>query len=122
MKLFEQARRASKFSDHRQHRVGAAVFYKGEFLAAGFNSYKTHPSTFRFPSAFTRHAEIHALLRAKVKKFDLTNATVVVYRETLNGELGMARPCEMCMAKAVELGIREVYYTTNENTYERLKL
>lgn len=122
MKIFEQAREASRLSDHAQHRVGAAVFYKGQFLASGFNSLKTHPSTAWYPKAFTRHAEIHALAKAKAKKFDLTNSTIVVYRETLNGDLGLARPCEMCLDMAIELGIREIFYTTYDNGWERLRL
>lgn len=118
---FSQAREASRLSDHRQHRVGAAVFHGKRFIASGFNCLQTHPSTVYYPHAYTRHAEVHALARARAKRFDLTNTTVVVYRETLNGELAMARPCEMCMDKAKELGIKEIYFT-REGGWERMRI
>lgn len=119
---FRPAIKASFHSDLRQHKMGAAIYYKGQFLAAGFNSLKTDPITHYFDKAFCRHAEIHALKKAKVKKFDLTNASIWVYRMTKDGDLAMAKPCEMCMEKAAELGIREIFYTTNENSYKRIRL
>ena len=112
---------ASLNSDHKQHKVGAAVYYKGKFLATGFNSLKTDPSTHWYDLAFSRHAEIHALKKAKTRKFDLTNATVFVYRKTKNGDLAMAKPCKMCMDALLEQQVKEVFYTC-ENGWEKIRL
>lgn len=120
-KRFNKARAASRLSDLRQHKIGAAVYYRGQFLAAGFNSTQTHPSTHWYDETFCRHAEIHALARAKARRFDLTNAIVMVYREKLTGELALAKPCQMCYDKATELGIKEVYYTC-DGGFERMRL
>ena len=118
---FIHARRASLHSDHPKHKMGAAVFHAGKLLAVGFNSLQTHPSTFHYHDKFCRHAEIHALARAKSRKHYLDAAIVVVYRETKNGGVALAKPCEMCQDKMDELGIKEVLYTTN-GSYERMKL
>lgn len=120
-KRFEQAKEASRFSTLYQHKMGAAVFYKKYFLAAGFNTHKTDPFTHKFEHAFTMHSELHALKKAKSKKFDLTNTTIMVYREKKDGTLGMARPCEMCL-EAIKLhGVKWVYFTT-EAGWERLRI
>ena len=35
---------------------------------------------------------------------------------------GMARPCASCMQAIKDLGIREIYYTTNDGySYEKLE-
>lgn len=118
---FHQAIEASLNSDHKQHKVGAAVYYKGKFLGSGFNSLKTDPITHWYDAAFTRHAEIHALKKAKVRKFDLTNASVFVYRMTKSGVLAMAKPCDMCMDALREQQIKEVFYTC-ENGWEKMRI
>lgn len=118
---FVPALEASQNSDHHQHKMGAAIFYKGKFLATGFNSLKTDPSTQWYDTAFTRHAEIHALKKAKVKKFNLTNASVFVYRMTKDGTLAMARPCKMCLDAMADQQIKEIFYTC-ENGWEKMRL
>ena len=118
---FKQAMEASRNSDHPQHKMGAAIYYKNQFLAAGYNSLKTHPKTHYFDNAFTIHAEIHALLKAKANKFDLTNSSIYVYRATKNGELGMAYPCLMCLFHLKLEGIKEIFFT-NYNGWEKIKI
>lgn len=111
---FKRAREAAKNSDHRQHKMGAAVFFKGKFLAVGFNSLKTHPIMRRFDRHKTIHAEIHALTKAKAKKFDIANATVFIYRETKEGNLANAKPCSVCMnILKEEFQVRNVIFTVN---------
>ena len=39
---------------------------------------------------------------------------IFVYREMLDGSIGMARPCESCMAYIKDMGIKNIYYTTND--------
>lgn len=118
---FQLALEASQNSDHRQHKVGAAIFYKGKFLATGFNAMKTDPSVRWYTDVFSRHAEIHALKKAKTRKFNLTNATAFVYRMTKDGKLAMAKPCKMCMDALQEQQVKEVFYTC-ENGWERMRI
>ena len=118
---FRQAICASVNSDHRQHKMGAAVFYKNQFLAAGFNSLKTHPFTHYYDHAYTRHAELHAVAKAKVKKFDLTNTSIYIFRQTKDGDIAMARPCQMCLDYLIMEGIKKVFFT-NYGGWERLRL
>lgn len=45
-----------------------------------------------------------------------------IYRTRKDIVCGMARPCASCMQAIKDLGIREIYYTTNDGySYEKLE-
>ena len=127
IKNFKAAKIASMVSDFPRVHIGVVVTIKNNIIAAGCNKRKTHPmqkeyNKYRNFDADTMdfiHAEVDALL--KVKNLDLRYADVYVYRELHNGKYGMARPCVACMWYIKSLGIRNIYYTTDEGfAYEKL--
>lgn len=106
LKFFEIAKAASKHSDHPAHKLGAVIVKGNKIISVGFNKNKTHTKS---NHAWKRlHAEISAILKAKQ---DLTGCSIYVYRETKNGDLGIAKPCSSCSAAIKETGIKKIYYT-----------
>lgn len=59
----------------------------------------------------TIHAELAAIIQCK-NKSKLKGATIVVYREKKNGELGMAKPCLICQKILKDFGFKNMMYTT----------
>ena len=52
---------------------------------------------------------------------DLSNAAIYVYRVHKNGTLAMSRPCPSCMQLIKDVGIKRVFYTTeNGYVYEKI--
>lgn len=126
-KMFLVARRESLESDYTKtrHKLGCVIVYRGRVISFGHNSNsKTSPlqkeyNHFRFDSDTPHklHAEVSALsklLNCKNLSLDFSKVSVVVYREKQDGSTGMARPCESCMRLIKDLGIRNIYYTTDD--------
>lgn len=51
----------------------------------------------------------------------LAGSTLYVSRITKQGT-GLAKPCKKCTALALSVGVKEIIYTTDNNSVERLKL
>lgn len=112
-KFFQLARNIAKHSDHPAHQLGAVITRGNKIISLGFNKNKTHTKS---NHAWKRlHAELSAIIKARQ---DLTNCSIYVYRETKNGDLGMARPCPSCMEAIKESGITQVYYSTPQGYSE----
>lgn len=45
---------------------------------------------------------------------DFSKVKLYVYRQDLKGNLAMCRPCCACMKAIKDLGIKNIYYTTND--------
>ena len=121
-KMFRVAESVSALSDFPRIKIGAVVAHKHNVLAVGINQVKSHPlqkkyNKERFSETKTDtcqhfiHAEIDALL--KVRREDLTKASLYVFRMNLNGELAISRPCPACMAMIGAMGIKKIHYTTD---------
>jgi deoxycytidylate deaminase len=102
--------------------LGAVVVKGHNVLSSGYNSVNTHTKVNNFPSS--RHAEMDAILKV-MKQHDglqkLAGAKLYVTRITKTGRTAMAKPCKKCLALAKAVGIKKIYYTT-ENSTETLKL
>lgn len=112
-KILSIAKDASKLSDHHSHSIGCAVFdRKGRVLAIGCNKlHHTHPFLRRYNKHKTMHAETNAIFSIR-HKHDLKGTSILVYRETKDGELAMAKPCEMCISIIKLFGIKRIFYTS----------
>ena len=62
------------------------------------------------------HAEMMCLLGLKDMDIDYSKVKLYVYREDNDGNLANCRPCPACMELIDRLGIKKIYYTT-ENGY-----
>ena len=123
--FFRVAKNVSELSDFPRVKIGAVVVNKHRIISSGYNSkHKTHrlqaeynKERFDGYSSGMIHAEMSALLPL-INRVDLSKATLYVYREQKNGELGMCRPCKACMAIIKELGIKKIHYTTPDGYAE----
>lgn len=126
--LFQLARDCSLKSDYsgggRAH-IGAVVSYKGTVLAKGWNTDKTHTQQAKYNVKRYKdcgntylpdksHAELMALNKIKYLDIDFSKIKLFVYREHFNGKLAMSRPCPSCMAAIKNLGIKKIFYTTED--------
>lgn len=130
---FNWAKEASLNSNFHQHHLGAALVYRGSLLATGFNSNKTSPIQKKFNrernfdveasyAVNSLHAECACLNKVKYLDIDFSKANLFIYREWKNGVKAMAKPCAACMAFIKKLGIKDIYYTTNDGwAYERIE-
>lgn len=122
-RYLDMAKEASKQSDFKQHHLGAVVIYKGSLLASGYNSTKTSPIAKKYNrergfnveascSTNSIHAEMAALNKIKYLDIDFSKVKLYIYREHKNGVKAMARPCPACQKMIKDMGIKEIWYTT----------
>jgi deoxycytidylate deaminase len=135
---FKLAKNASEFSDYNKKNVhvGAVVLYKNKPIGVGWNTSRTHPYQLKYNKyrelAKNRdyicdehepclHAELMALQHAtRSFKGDLSKCSIFVYSEKKDGSTRLTKPCNACSKRLEELGIRNIYYTTNNGwQYER---
>lgn len=94
----------------KRYRLGACLFNsKGHIVNAKGNSRKTHPFLARYTSFPFYHAESYCILSNGLDR--CRNLSLLVLRVNCEGDLTMARPCEVCSLLIKEVGIRQVFYT-----------
>lgn len=137
-KMFERARIIAQTSTYDTHNLGCIMTYKGHILAEGANSNKTHPTQKKYNKKYRHfnkspkmisdslHAEIAALSNVPYpvkQNINWKEVHVYIYRICPGKHLGqgMARPCAACMAALKDIGIKHIYYTTDNGfAYERI--
>lgn len=115
----------AEMSSFRRARVGCVVALRGRILSAGFNGRKTHPRQLRYnryrsfqdldgdvPAQL--HAEVAALVQIENEDIDWRKVEVFVYRLRRDQPYGMAAPCPACRQYMKDLGVRRVWYTTQD--------
>lgn len=129
---FKHAKHMAEMSSFNRARVGCVVAMKGRIIAAGFNSRKTHPVMSKYnkyrqfrdwngdtPSQL--HAEVAALIQLDGSDIDLSKADIFVYRIRKDRPYGMAAPCPACRQYIKDLGIKSMWYTTQDGyVHERI--
>ena len=131
---FKLAKNASKFSDCKI-KIGAVIMYKSKVISVGYNTNKSNPIQKMYniyrntngreydveKQANGLHAEIMALQHAtRSFKGDLSKCSIFVYSRRKDGSTRLTKPCNACSKRLKELGIRNIYYTTNNGwQYER---
>lgn len=132
-KFFSKARKAAEFSDiHRTH-LGCVAVYQGSVIGIGYNMNKTHPIQ-KYYNRYRKlyyhldtyipnlHAEISCLNSIRHLDVNFSKVKLYIYRIRLDQDYGLARPCPSCMAAIKDLGIKDVYYTTNDGfAYEKVE-
>lgn len=125
-KAAEQAKKSDYVGPNSSPAVGCVISYKGTILALGHNSNKTSPiqkkyNRKRFADVGTPdklHAECSALTKIKFLDIDFSKVQLYTYRELKSGKIANSRPCPSCMAMIKDMGIKHIYYTTNEGYCE----
>ncbi len=129
-KYFAKARKIASVSDYKKQHIGCVAVYQGQVIGLGCNCNKTHP-TQQFYNKYRihcdsmlpkLHAEINCLNQIRHLDINFSKVKLYIYRIRKDQPFGLARPCPSCMAAIKDLGIRNIYYTTNEGySYEYLE-
>lgn len=101
------------------YRLGAVLFKNRKLLKTGRNSFKTHPLLKEYSPYAHRHAETDAIIR-----YGLDNCiglSILVVRIKKDGSLGLAKPCNVCLALSREAGIHKIYYSIGGSLYGVVK-
>ena len=129
-KYFNKARHVASISDYKKQHIGCVAVYQGQVIGLGCNCNKTHP-TQKFYNKYRiksdnmlpkLHAEISCINQIKHLDINFSKVKLYIYRISKDKQFGLSRPCPSCMAAIKDLGIRYMYYTTNDcYSYERLE-
>ncbi len=103
-------------SEHRQ-KVGAVIFDKSKIISRGYNHPQRSVKHLRrkfqkWPG--TVHAEVDAIIKART---ELKGMSILVIRVNNKKQLRIAKPCQYCLMYLEYVGIRKVFYSTNEYPY-----
>ena len=132
-RYFEKAMHIAMVSDFKKVHVGCFAVYQGNIIGMACNSNKTHPVQMyynRYRNAKyingyfmpKIHAEISCINMIRHMNIDFRKVKLYIYRIRKDQPYGMARPCPSCMAAIKDLGIKDIYYTTNDGyAYERIE-
>lgn len=129
-KYFDKAKRIAAISDYHKIHIGCVAVYQGNVIGIACNTNKTHP-TQKYYNRFREesdvlmpklHAEINCINQIKHLDINFSKVKLYIYRIRNDKPYGMSRPCPSCMAAIKDLGIRDIYYTTNDGyVYEKLE-
>ena len=121
---FTHAKHIALLSDYNRVHIGCIAIYNGSIISVGWNKNKTHPlqkyyNRFRNFNETSKtihsiHAEIDCISKIQYMDIRWDKVKIFVYRERLDGIMGMARPCMACMAYIRDMGIKNIYYTTDD--------
>ena len=126
----EASLNASYTGSHRfSPMIGAAAIYKGTLVAIAANTNKTSPlqaryNVYRYKDADTPckcHAETALVQKIRWKFGDSINwgkVHIYLYRQYKDGSLAPSRPCPSCLAMLKELGVKKIFYTTEDGYAE----
>lgn len=133
IKYFIKARKVALASDFPKIHVGCIAIYQGSIIGIGRNTNKTHPlqkyyNRYRMladdhgnqflPKA---HAEINCINSIRHLDIQFPKVKLYIYRIGNDRAFRMCRPCLSCMAAIQDLGIRDIYYTTDDGfAHEKL--
>ena len=118
--ILKKAIDVAKLSDHPTHKMGAVVFNKKTIISSARN-YSNRSVKHLLPK-FQRwrtsiHAEVASILKARR---NVKGCSILVIRINKKGNLLLARPCERCLDYLDFVGIKSIYYSTNDNEIRRL--
>ena len=129
-KYFAKARQAAMISDYYKIHIGCVAVYQGNIIGIGCNCNKTHPIQKFYNQYRNRpnnllpklHAEINCINSIKHLDINFTKIKLYIYRIRNDQPFGLSRPCPSCMAAIKDLGIRDIYYTSNDGyVHERIE-
>lgn len=130
-RYFNKARDAAMLSDYAKTHVGCIAAYHNSVIGIGCNSNKTHPiqqyyNRYRIKSENLLpklHAEINCTNSIKDFDINFSKVKLYIYRIRRDRAFGIARPCPSCMAAIKDLGIKDIYYTSNDGyVHERISI
>ena len=123
-RMFAFAKRMADLSSYGKFRHGAVLVHHGVVLNASHNKDKpcSFGSRFRCKSKgqATLHAELGAILN--MPRESTEGSDIYVVRINYDGEFRNSKPCPMCQQAMSFVGIKRVFYSTQEGHFEMMKL
>lgn len=123
-KFFEMAKKIAITSEYGKFKHAAILVHQGVILNSSPNKNKVCSFGKRFRPAnkgiATLHAELGAILN--MPKEVTKGADVYVVRVNCDGLYRNSKPCIMCQEAMRFCGIKRVFYSTEDGTFERMKL
>lgn len=128
-KYLNKARQVASISDYKKIHVGCVAVYQGQIIGLGCNTNKTHPIQYYYNRYRKQsdtmlpklHAEISCINQIKHLDINFSKVKLYIYRIRKDQPFGLSHPCPSCMAAIKDLGIKDIYYTTNDGyAYEKL--
>jgi deoxycytidylate deaminase len=131
-RYFQKARQVASISDYKKQHVGCVAVYQGQIIGIGCNCNKTHPTqkyynkyrdiySSNIEAMPKLHAEISCINSIRHLDINFSKVKLYIYRIRNDQPFGMSRPCPSCMAAIKDIGIKNIYYTTNDGyAYEEL--
>lgn len=104
---FNALHKAASKANHKQHKLACVLTRGGSIISVGYNTNYIH-------------AEHNALNKVWENGAEGTVAFVVRFRS--NGDLGMAKPCALCMARLMQAGVKRVHYSDVDGSIKSMKL
>ena len=123
-RYFDLAKNVAFNSGYGKLRHGAVLVRGGSIINTCFNKDKFCSFGTKFRNPDRGHATIHAELGCilGLSRTVTTGADVFVCRINKKGDLRNSKPCAMCHQVMKHVGVKRVYYTTNEGSVEMYKL
>ena len=123
-RYFDLARNVAFNSPYGKIRHGAVLVKGGSVKNVSFNkdNYSYFGNRFRVKDTgpATVHAELGCILG--LARSVTSGTDLYVCRVNKEGEFKYSKPCSMCHEALKHVGVKRVYYTTNDNTIEMYKL
>ena len=96
-------------------RLGAILVHRNSIVSVGMNSYKTHPLMAARTEWPFLHAEQNAIIRAGLDNCE--GLDLYIARVLKNNTLALSKPCKVCTKLIKDVGIKNVYYSTNAKKF-----
>lgn len=85
------------------------------------NTNKTHPLAHKYGYRFCNlHSELSAIIKFDGKISDLARFTMINVRISKDNKVRMSRPCKICQHLLSVFNFKEVFYSTNIETFAQL--
>lgn len=129
-RFFNTAAQLAEYSTYSKEKVGCVIVYHNKIISTGYNKDRTDPLQKKYNeernvpdwTVHTLHAEIDAIKHIMDLPINWNNVSIYIYRKRKDQPFGLARPCKACMKLIKDIGIKHVYYTSNEGyVYEYIE-
>ena len=123
-RYFDLTKNVAFNSQYGKIRHGAVLIKGGSVKNVSFNKDKYNSFGDRFRDKGRGPATVHAELGCilGLSRSVTSGSDLYVCRINKNGEFRYSKPCSMCHDALKHVGVKRVYYTTNDNTIEMYKL
>lgn len=106
------------------------IMDKNKIISIGLNSLKTHPKNLKYnyvnklnqniSDIVGTHSELSAVI--KLGEEDCSGLTLVNTRINRNNELDFSAPCSGCLDMIKQLNFKNVYFSNNSGTFDKVNL